>query len=75
MEQKSFFYQCKGDQVCSFGDRQVCKTPVLGEIRNLSLNTSSFQWRFNMLLWSSEENISHSFVIAQKLGILLTGDA
>ena len=55
-----------------FGDRQACKTLVLGEIVNLWLNTSLFQRRFNMLLCSSKENIRHSFAITQTLGILLT---
>ena len=38
------------------------------------LSTSPFQWRFNVLLCRSQENISQSFAIAQKLGILLTAD-
>ena len=43
----------------------VCKTPVLGDITNLWLNISPIQWRFNLLLCSSKENISHFFAIAQ----------
>ena len=48
---------------CRLGDRQ----PVIRDIANLWLNTSPFQWRFNMLLCISKENISHSFAVAQKL--------
>ena len=46
---------------CRFDDRQACKPTVLGEITNLWLNTPPFQRKFNMLLCSSKENISHYF--------------
>ena len=55
-----------------FGDRQACKTPVVGEITNPCLNTSPFQRKFNMSLCNAKENLSYSFAISQKLGILLT---